>query len=142
MNTWEQQLVGELVGLARATEGNEHLITESVTKIIADVLTARIQNEAQYAVFFNKIVEVKREIVPDCFFCANPCGRTSAFDLRELARESEQVRRTKFDILEQLRTLAASQRNAHTDQKLYRGLMIIGLDGYSSAELTELFSTE
>ena len=142
MNTWEQQLIGELIGLARATEGNEHLITESVTKIIADVLTARIQNEAQYAAFFNKIVEVKREMVPDCFLCANPCSRTSAFDLRELKRESEQIRQIKLTILEQLKALAASQRNSQMDQKLYRGLLIIGLDGYSSAELTELFATE
>ena len=140
MNTWEQKLIGELIGLARATDGSEHLITESITQILADVLTAHLETETQYNAYFQKVDAAKRMMVPNCFLCANPCGRTAAFDMCLLEGESEPVRQSKLAILEELRTLAAAQRNPEQDRKLYRGLVLIGMEGYSSSELTALFA--
>lgn len=140
MNIWQEKLVGELVGLARATEGNEHLITDSVTQTIAQILGENVQNEAQYAAYSAKIDVAKHEMVPDCFCCANPCGRTAALDLKTLEEEPQQIKQTKFAILEELRILANSQRCHELDLKLYRGLIILGLNGYSSDELFSLFT--
>ena len=140
MTVWEEKLLGELVGLARATDGNEHLITESVTGVIVEILRADVPSEAQFAAYSLKIEAAKREIVPDCFLCANPCGRTAALDLKNLERESRKIRETKFAILDQIRTLAGSERNQKTDMKLYRGLVILGLEGYSAEELFVLFA--
>lgn len=140
MTTWEETLIGELVGLARATEGNEHLITESVTEIIVEILNANIYSYAQYAAYSAKIEAAKREMVPDCFHCANPCGRTAALDLKSLERESRQIQETKFAILSEIRTMACSKRSHKTDLKLYRGLVILGLEGYSPEELFALFA--
>lgn len=140
MNIWEERLLGELVGLARAVDGNEHLITESVTQIIAETLRANVSSEAQYTVYSSKIDAAKREMVPDCFHCANPCGRTAALDLKSLKGESLQIRETKFAILKEIQTIAGFDRSAERDIKLYRGLMLIGLEGYSADELTALFT--
>ena len=137
MNDLERKLVGELIGLARATDGNEHLITESITDTVAEVLTANVTDEARSAAYSAKIEAAKREMVPDCFQCANPCGRTAAFDLSTLEGD---VGQTKLAILEALRTIAASPRSPEANLKLYRGLVILGLEGYSPAELTALFS--
>lgn len=140
MNTWEETLLGELVGLARATEGNEHLITESVTEVIAEILRENVCSEAQYSQYSAKIDAAKRDMVPDCFLCANPCGRTAALDLEALKGESPQIQATKFAILEEIRSLAGSERSQDLDKKLYRGLVLLGLEGYSPEELTELFA--
>lgn len=140
MTVWEEKLLGELVGLARATEGNEHLITESVTEILAEILIAEVSDEAQYAAYSGKIDAAKQEMVPDCFHCANPCGRTAALDLKTLENESRQVREAKLAILDAIRTIARSARSRETDLKLYRGLVLLGLEGYSSEELTALFA--
>lgn len=121
MTVWEEKLLGELVGLARATEGNEHLITESVTEILAEILIAEVSDEAQYAAYSGKIDAAKQEMVPDCFHCANPCGRTAALDLKTLENESRQVREAKLAILDAIRTIARSARSRETDLKLYRG---------------------
>lgn len=139
MTIWEEKLLGELVGLARATDGNEHLITESVTDIVAEILRADVRSDVQYAAYSGKIDEAKREMVPDCFHCVNPCSRTAALDLKVLEGESRQIQETKFAILSEIRTLAASERSRETDLKLYRGLVILGLEGYSPEELTALF---
>ena len=140
MTVWEEKLLGELVGLARATEGNEHLITESITETLAEILIAEVSDEAQYAAYSGKIDAAKQEMVPDCFHCANPCGRTAALDLKTLENESRQVREAKLAILDAIRTIARSARSRETDLKLYRGLVLLGLEGYSSEELTALFA--
>ena len=140
MTIWEEKLLGQLVGLARATDGNEHLITAPVTEIIAEILRADVRNEAEFTVYSGKIDAAKRELVPDCFLCANPCGRTAPLDLKTLEGESRQVREIKFAILDQIRILAGSERSRETDLKLYRGLVILGLEGYSPEELTALFA--
>ena len=141
MTIWEEKLLGELVGLARATDGNEHLITESVTNIVAEILRADVRREAQYAAYSDKIDAAKRKMVPDCFHCANPCGRTAVLDPKVLKGESRQIQESKFAILIKIRTLAASERSQETDLKLYRGLVILGLEGYSPEELTALFES-
>lgn len=140
MKDFEQELLGQLIGLARATDGNEHLITDAATELIAKILTTNVQNEVQFSTYSGKITVAKQEMVPDCFLCANPCGRTASFDLKQLEGEPEQVRQTKLSVLEDIKTLAASARNPVMDRKLYRGLVIIGLEGYSSEELTQLFA--
>jgi len=141
MNIWEEKLLGELVGLARATDGNEHLITQSVTEMIAEILRAHVHRESEYTAYSGKINAAKREMVPDCYLCANPCGRTAGLNLNTLEGEPRQVRETKFAILDEIRILASSERNQETDLKLYRGLVIFGLEGYSPEELTALFES-
>ena len=140
MTIWEEKLLVELVGFARATDGNEHLITDAITEMIAEILRADIHSEAQYAAFSCKIDAVKRKMVPDCFRCANPCGRTAVPDLNVLKGESQQIQEAKSVILRKIRSIAASERSRETDLKLYRGLVILGLDGYSPKELTALFA--
>lgn len=140
MNIWEKKLLGELVGLARATDGNEHLITESVTQILAEVLSANIPHESQYAAYSDKIEQAKREMVPDCFHCANPCGRTASMDPNALEGESQLTREAKFAILDELRIIAGSVRSPEQGRKLYRGLVILGLEDHSPEELTALFA--
>lgn len=141
MTNWEEMLLGELVGLARATDGNEHLITQAVTEMIAEILRANVRSESGYHAYSGKIDAAKREMVPDCFLCANPCGRTSALDLKNLKGESQQIQETKLAILSKIRTISCAERSQDDDLKLYRGLVILGLEGYSPEELTALFES-
>ena len=141
MTIWEEKLLGELVGLARATDGNEHLITQTVTDIVAEILTTNVRSESEYNLYSGKIDSSKREMVPDCYLCENPCGRTAALDLKNLKDESQPVQESKYAILREIRTLAASERSREKDLKLYRGLVILGLEGYSPEELTALFES-
>lgn len=109
--------------------------------MIAEILMANVHNESKYTAYSSKINAFKREMVPDCFYCANPCGRTAALDLNTLEGEPRQVLETKLAILEETRICAGSERSQETDMKLYRGLVILGLEGYSPEELSALFES-
>lgn len=127
-----EQLIGELIGLARATDGNEHLIIPSATAMIRECLLAVGNETADTEYFMARILEEKRKIVPNCFVCANPCGRTSPFDLDQIP-EGE-IRELKFALLDALLRTADTVR----EDILYRDLVIIGLEDYERQDLLPL----
>lgn len=134
MNEYKAKLIGELVGIARATDGNEHLISESSTALIREALCASVSSEAELNRFLSRAEEVKRSMVPDCFLCANPCGRTAAFDLHELEMLGEAERTAKKRILDNLLSSTAETPAS----ALYRGLIALGMDGLSPEFLTSI----
>ena len=134
MTHLKDRLLGELIGLARATDGSEHLITPETTAAVRSCLAASPENEAELAEQLQTVERCKRAMVPDCFLCANPCGRTSAFDLRELAREPNDVRAAKERII-----TALCGRPAQIPEPLvYRGLIALGIEDLDAAFLNEL----
>lgn len=125
--TRKEQLIGELIGLARATDGNEHLRSDAATKLIRRVLLSS-DNHITEAVFTQlhwEILAQKRSMVPDCFHCASPCGRTSAFDLDAIQDLPEDQQIFKHRILTDLANLAG---NPQITDALYQGLILLGME--------------
>lgn len=121
MNPYKLSLIGELIGLARATDGNEHLINESATLIVRKVLLAdeNCLDEAAFVRLRDEVLTQKRNMVPDCFLCAAPCGKTSAYDLSAV-REHQLF---KARILRDLTSVPTIP-----EEFLYKGLIILGMD--------------
>lgn len=135
----QDKLIGALVGLARATDGNEHLITPSSTAVVIQCLAAT-QEDAAVAELLTKIAEEKRKMVPDCFTCAAPCGRTSDYDLSGLRDGDSQVNALKSLLLMSIRTAAAyTARRGSYDKNaelfFYKALVAIGMDGFGLEDI-------
>lgn len=139
MQSLKDQLIGALVGLARATDGNEHLISDDITATVRHCLTAAPASYYELQRCLLLVENAKQKMVPDCFHCANPCGRTNAYDIAALAQEPDKVRQIKLNMINKLCRLAAEEPNQASDKMLYRGLIVLGLDGYSPEELLDLF---
>lgn len=127
MDPLKTYLICQLIGLARGTDGNEHLISEHSTAVIRACLAATPACDEELAHFLSRVEEAKRAMVPDCFLCANPCGKTAAFDLSELENMPSDVRNAKHEILNGLLHANAETR----EQALYRGLIALGTEGLS-----------
>ena len=93
-----KELIGKLIGLARATEGNEHLLSDSIFSLIKVSLSGDGKDEE----LIKLCDDEKRKLVPDCFSCMCPCGRTSDYDLNELASKSGEGRDLRVLILTSL----------------------------------------
>lgn len=132
MNDIRNRLMGALIGLARATEGNEHLITPEVTAVVAACLTAT--DPEHMTLCLNRVAEEKRKMVPDCFYCASPCGRTSDYDISRLQTAAPEVRQLKAQLLEDLRRLApvVAEKDSLV---IYKVLIAVGIDEFSVEEL-------
>lgn len=135
-NTLQDRLIGELIGLARATEGNEHLITPSTNRTTEEVLCAvgtgahpdRLQQ------LLEQVDEEKRKMVPMCYQCAASCGRTNGYDMAALEAAPPQIRRLKRQILETICALAAAP-GQKDHSFFYLALYAIGREDWSEADL-------
>lgn len=134
MEELQMKLMGALIGLARATDGNEHLISQSSTALVIDALSAVQADEDTLQTLLVRASDEKRKMVPDCFLCANPCGRTSDFDLKELRHADEEVRTVKLQLLSAIRHLAGKNTGYDTGL-LYKALVVIGMEDYTAEDL-------
>ena len=133
----QDRLTGELIGLARAADGN--VPTESTHRAVLEGLFSTVTN-----VNFNnetleqriKTVQAeKAALIPRCGNCASPCGRNDSYDMAQLWQESDQdVRSLKSLLLFGLRGMAAYAHHAmvlgRTDERVndffYKCLFAIG----------------
>ena len=121
--TKEERLISALIGLVRAAEGNEDLITAETDRMIIDSLATLHESALDERVFEYLMKEVKREkgrLAPSCQFCAMPCGRTGDYDMSNLLDNSSEIRNAKGRIL----TLAERLAKEDGNKALYH----IGLD--------------
>ena len=70
--TKEERLISALIGLVRAAEGNEDLITAETDRLIIDSLATLHESALDERVLEYLMKEVKREkgrLAPSCQFC-------------------------------------------------------------------------
>lgn len=137
------QLTGALIGLARATEGNDHMLRDStaavtVAGLIAIAAGSRLDRDGLLDLI-ERVDQEKRKLVPACYECAASCGRTSNYDMRKLGNSSEAVQKLKLQILSGACDVAALAAEAGKDEavsySLYRALYAIGMDDWAEEEL-------
>lgn len=110
MSEMKDVLLGALMGLTRAMEGNEDLVTPETGELIAEGLRAAApEREISLDVLreiADRVHKEKFRIVPNCEFCASPCGNTSDYDMARLYAARDEVRAVKEKILRGLYSLA------------------------------------
>ena len=136
----QDELTGALIGLARSTEGNEHLINSNTYKLIIEGLFTTLTNVNFDDISIrNQIEHVHQEkarLIPNCRGCASPCGKNDDYEMSELWNADENIRSLKSLILFGLRGMAAYAYHAmvlgYTDDEVnhffIEGLFKIGLD--------------
>lgn len=63
----------KLLGLSRACDNNEHMLSEETFRLVRNALDAEQSDPALYT----RIAEEKYRVTPMCADCAFPCGRTA-----------------------------------------------------------------
>ena len=143
----QDELTGALVGLARAAEGNEHLVTEEMNQLVLEGLFTTVTNvnfnDETLKILIYKIENKKKKLVPNCFTCSGSCGRNDNFDMNTLWTTDEDVRSLKSLILFGIRGMAAYAYHAsvlgYTDETIskffYKALFAVGMKDWGMDEL-------
>jgi len=143
----QDKLTGELIGLARATEGTEP--TESTYMAVIDGLFSTVTNvNFDDEALLRQIEVIRREkakLAPQCCDCANDCTKNDWFDMARLWSDNEDIRSLKSLLLFGLRGMAAYAHHAFAFGKkddavadfFYRGLFAVG-DERTADELLAL----
>ena len=143
----QDELTGALIGLARAAEGNEHLVTEEMNQLVLEGLFTTITNvsfnDETLNLLIKKIEDTKKKLVPNCFTCSGSCGKNNNFDMNTLWTTDEDVRSLKSLILFGIRGMAAYAYHAsvlgYTDETIskffYKALFAVGMKDWGMDEL-------
>ena len=143
----QDELTGALIGLARATEGNEQLVTEEMNRLVLEGLFTTITNvnfnDETLKLLIDKIEDTKKKLVPNCFTCSDSCGRNNNFDMSTLWTTDEDIRSLKSLILFGIRGMAAYAYHAsvlgYTDETIskffYKALFAIGMKDWGMDKL-------
>jgi len=142
----QEKLISRIVGIARVTDGNEHLITPAVTDAVIKALCLSAgDDEAAAKAQYDALLEIKRRMVPDCFLCANPCGKNDDLDLAALRNDGPEIKELKEQLLKCMQCSAISKRNDHLlreafVRELYRGAIAYGMEDVSSDVLIDILA--
>ena len=99
----KQQLLGALIGLARALCENEHMATGETELLLRAGLLA---SEAEAAEMLPRVRAEKCRIVPDCAACGFSCDKNADYDLSALADADPELRDRTQELLRRLPGLA------------------------------------
>lgn len=143
----QDKLTGVLIGLARATEGNENLVNSTTDRLVMEGLFTTITNvnfnNETITELIQKVESEKERLVPKCFCCSSACGRNDNFDMNELWNADEDIRSLKSLILFGIRGVAAYAYHAdvlgYQDEEVnkffYKALFAIGMKDWGMEEL-------
>ena len=132
----QDTLTGELVGLARAADGNTP--TESTHKAVIDGLFATVTNVNFNDETLKQLIEIikeeKAKLMPKCDIHASACGKNGSYDMARLWKDNEDIRSLKSLLLFGLRGMAAYAHHAYVLGKIdeavnaffYKGLFALG----------------
>lgn len=146
----QDELTGALIGLARATEGNESLVTPDTDALVERALFATLTNvnfsEGALLSLIGEVAAEKRRLVFQCDDCASACGRNDDYDLDALWGANEDVRSLKSLLLFGIRGIAAYAYHARVlgysdpaiSRFIYEALFAIGMDDWAAEELLPL----
>ena len=143
----QDKLTGALIGLARATEGNDHMLSDSTAAVVVEGLFATLtnvnfDNDALLAMM-ERVDAEKRKLVPECYRCASACGRNNDYDMNKLWNADEDIRSLKSLILFGIRGVAAyachaavlGYKDEDVHKFLYKALFAVGMDDWGMEEL-------
>ena len=143
----QDRLTGALIGLARAAEGNESLLTPATHRLVLDGLFTTVTNVSfnndTIQALIDRVEEEKRRLIPQCEGCGAPCGRNDEYDMNRLWEADADIRSLKSLILFGIRGMAAyayhadvlGYRDEEVQKFLLKALAILGIDGLGMGEL-------
>ena len=134
MTPAQEHLVGALIGLARVTDGNPHLLTPQVREVMRSGLALCRREPDTCDRQIPAIHAMKAQLAPDCALCTHPCGKNDDFDLNLLAQDPENEREIKLELLDR----AMKKAQDGPCKALPRVLIGIGILNFGEAYLQEL----
>ena len=128
----DKEVLSSLIALARAAEGNEWNLTAQTRSLISEAVNDDGVNTQS---LIKRIEDERKRLVPDCFCCAEPCGRTAPYDLAMLDNLTPDIKEAKQHLIGNLKA-----SDSKGDDSIYRVLYAIGRDDWSAEELFQVLN--
>ena len=135
MTELQRKLVCALIGLVRAVEGNEHLLTPHTDFLLIKGLLFSKPGEVKpdaVRYLLEEVAAEKKRIIPNCFLCAMPCGRTADPKPILFTKDPDAPHRLNF--------LKALSQHPLSGTSLYRAIYLLGTEQFDHETAAELLA--
>ena len=109
----QDELTGALIGLARAVDGNEDLVTEKTDALMIESLFMTLTNvnfdDSRIQAQIDRVHREQGRMIPRCAVCASPCGRNE-----DLAAQISNIIIGEMQLLDVLDNLLQPRGNRET----------------------------
>lgn len=132
LSVLQQQLLGKLVGLARAYYAEEAYADTNHIMLLSlqECLITEHSSIPRLQSILEQLKETKALLTPNCAMC-NMCNRTHDYDIKQFGNSEEDVQHIKLLLLFSLHTLAhfvSVQEDKNSYEIFYKGLFAFGED--------------
>ena len=143
----KSRLLGALIGMARATFENQHLVNDHTFRLVLKGLLIAGEkmdsNDETASKLIEKVEVEKRRLSPGCASCTVACGKNNNYDMNNLWKEKEDILSLKLRIFQGVFALAeasyymeeAEYKAAGIDEFIYRALFAVGADDWEEEDL-------
>ena len=134
-------MLGALIGVARAIDGNEHLINDQVNDMMLTGICHLFDsdnNTINIDILIDGIHNIKKLLAPMCFECGSPCGRTEDFDCKELIKVSDVIKKEVLSILKAINSIIFDDKHYDNLIIIYNALFYIGMPNVSLEHLNKI----
>lgn len=123
----KKKLLGAVIGLARATEGNVNRPTQSTHNAILQGIRMLAPNIDYTHCEIQKHIETlhneKFKLVSRCLSCEKQCGRNNDYDLTMLDNKQNELSSLKYSLLSNMMITESLLRNQANNQHLFEKAM-------------------
>ncbi len=145
----QDKLTGALIGLARASVGNEQMLTTELHDLVMEALFSTLTNvnfdNDSLQRLIDRVHAEKERLAPQCGECGT-CGRNDDYDMNGLWNADEDLRSLRSLILFGIRGVAAyayhaavlGRRSEKAQSFILEALYAVGADDYGMDDLLPL----
>ena len=139
----QDRLTGELIGLARAAQMNQTLVSDMTSKIVIESLFSTLTNVNFHNKTLSELTDKVQEEKEKLLAGQEAGGENDAYEMKNLWEAEEDIRSLKSLILFGIRGIAAyayhalvlGYRDSEVDHFLYKALRAVGMDDWGMEEL-------
>lgn len=130
----KEELLGALIGLGRAAEGNKKRPTKITNQIMIQGLKMMCADENSIVQTIDQQISLlhneKEKLVPRCLTCKKQCGRNNDCEIESFASEEITLAKAKKQLLEDILILANKYEIENKDvlAQIYDSLYLLGTD--------------
>ena len=139
----QDRLTGELIGLARAAQMNQTLVSDMTSKIVIESLFSTLTNVNFHNKTLSELIDKVQEEKEKLLAGQEAGGENDAYEMKNLWEAEEDIRSLKSLILFGIRGIAAyayhalvlGYRDSEVDHFLYKALRAVGMDDWGMEKL-------
>lgn len=140
LSIFNKNLLSNLIGLARAIDGNADLINDKTHYLIFDSILNLHQKDYSVSDLVTRIDNERKRLIPNCYACIISCGRNDLYSIDDFNNSDFNIKSIKLSILLNIIDIVTIYYYNYNDELINTIIHALQVFGLNEASLDYLNS--